>query len=296
MSLCHKVGLGTVQWGMPYGIANTSGPPDSNELVRMLRLARKAGICLLDTAHGYGNAEGLIGQHKTKLGTSRIVTKTLPMRSKEFDGGGFSVLSHAFEESLKRLNCSSVYGLLVHRTEDLLADDSDILWSGLQSLKSRGSVAKIGVSLYTPKQLEQILDRYPIDLVQLPFNLYDQRFLQNGLSDRLKSTGVEIHARSTFLQGLLLVAPEQLPNQFECIREHHASLHRTFEKGGVSPLTGCLHFCLQQSWIDHVIVGCETSDQLFEILEAAERSVSLEETKKFALNEESIINPARWRL
>lgn len=295
MNLCGKLGLGTVQWGMPYGIANTTGRPEAFEVGRMLELARKSGVTLLDTAHGYGGAERAIGRHQEDLSTFNIVTKTLPVRSNNLDGADVSAVFQAFSESIERLGCSKVYGLLVHNTEDLLANDANLLWEALQKLKSQGFVSKIGVSVYAPEQLEQILDAYPIDLVQLPFNLYDQRFLRAGLLGRLKSCGVEVHARSAFLQGLLLIPPSRLPVRFEAIYDHHANLYKTFDATGLKPLEGCLRFCLEQPWIDRVIVGCETSEQLSEILEVAAGSdVCFQHPNQFALEDESFINPARW--
>jgi aryl-alcohol dehydrogenase-like predicted oxidoreductase len=295
MNLCGKLGLGTVQWGMPYGIANTTGRPETFEVGRMLELARKSGITLLDTAHGYGGAERAIGCHQDVLSTFKIVTKTLPLRSNNLDGADVSAVSQAFNESINRLGCSTVYGLLVHNTEDLLVNEANLLWEMLQELKFQGFVSKIGVSVYAPEQLEQILDAYPIDLVQLPFNLYDQSFLRAGLLERLKAHGVEVHARSAFLQGLLLIPPNRLPAKFEAIHDHHAKLYETFDATGLKPLEGCLRFCLEQPWIDRVIVGCETSEQLSEILEVAAGSdVCFQRTDQFALKNESFINPARW--
>jgi aryl-alcohol dehydrogenase-like predicted oxidoreductase len=170
------------------------------------------------------------------------------------------------------------------------------LWDALQELKRQGLASKIGVSVYTPGQLSGILDLFPIDVVQLPFNIYDQRFLRTGLLDRLKASGVEIHARSAFLQGLLLIPPDRLPGQFEAIREHHGRFYEALDDARLSPLDGSLGFCLAQPQIDHVIVGCESASQLEEILAVTRRGGhGVRHPESFALDDEAIINPSRWR-
>jgi aryl-alcohol dehydrogenase-like predicted oxidoreductase len=280
---------------MRYGIANRSGRPEAAEVARMLLLARESGITLLDTAQVYGDAESIIGQIGKDLHGWRIVTKTPLIQDGNFGDREASVLSDAIQESRRRLSCSKLYGLLVHHAENLLSLGGHRLWDVLQEFKSQALVSKIGVSVYEPDQLSRILDCYPIDIVQLPLNLYDQRFLRTDLLDRARRSGVEIHARSAFLQGLLLLAPDQLPDQFSTIRAAHIRLYRECEIAGITPLEGCLRFCLNQSNIDHVIVGCETREQLEGVLGAASANgVCLQHPESFALEDDAVIDPRRW--
>ena len=290
MNLCGKLGLGTVQWGQAYGIANAEGRrPDDGEIGVMLGRARVAGVDLLDTAQVYGEAETVIGRHAGDLEGWRIVTKTAPVVGK---GGAVEA---GLTQSLDRLQRAKVYGLLLHREEDLTAVQGSTIWSALQRLKSQGLVAKIGVSVYDPEQLEQIVDQCEVDLVQLPFNLYDQRFLRAGWFDRLRHAGIEVHARSVFLQGLLLMTPKAMPAQFAPWSDHHHRLYQVIDSLGVSALAASLRFCLQQPGIDRVIVGCETPGQLDGILQAAATfSASLPEPEAFALDDGAVIDPRRW--
>jgi aryl-alcohol dehydrogenase-like predicted oxidoreductase len=290
MNLCGKLGLGTVQWGQAYGVANAEGRrPDDGEIGVMLGRARAAGVDLLDTAQVYGEAETIIGRHAGDLDGWRIVTKAAPVAG---EGGATGV---GLTQSLGRLQCAKVYGLLLHRQDDLTAAQGSTIWSALQRLKSQGLVAKIGVSVYDPEQLERIFDQCELDLVQLPFNLYDQRFLRAGWFERLHRTGVEVHARSAFLQGLLLMTPKAMPARFAPWSDHHRRLYRVIDSLGVSVLAASLRFCLQQPGIDRVIVGCETPGQLDEILQAAAvSSASLPEPETFALDDGAVIDPRRW--
>jgi aryl-alcohol dehydrogenase-like predicted oxidoreductase len=290
MNLCGKLGLGTVQWGQGYGIANVGQRrPDHAEIGVMLGRAHAAGIDLLDTAEVYGEAETVIGRHAADLDGWRIVTKTAPA------AGEAGAVEASLAQSLRRLRRPELYGLLLHRQDDLTTTDGPTIWSALQRLKSQHLVAKIGVSVYDPEQLERILDQVDIDLVQLPFNLYDQRFLRAGWLDRLQRTGVEVHARSAFLQGLLLMTPEAMPAQFAAWSDHQRRLYRAIDALGISALTASLRFCLQQPGIDRVIVGCEAPGQLDGIVQAAAAcSAMLSEPEAFALDDGAVIDPRRW--
>jgi len=289
------IGLGTVQWGMPYGIANITGQPAGAEVGSMLRMAKQHGVRLLDTAAGYGVAEKQLGEWNAASQGFRIVTKTVSVGSAAISDADVALALAAFKQSLARLKCDHVYGLMAHNAENLLMADGARLWEALQECKRQGLAIKIGVSVYTPDQLSSILDRFQIDIVQLPFNVYDQRFLRTGLLDRLKVSGVEIHARSAFLQGLLLIPPDILPGQFETIREHHGRFYEALDHAGLSPLGGSLGFCLAQPQIDHVIVGCESVSQLEEILGVASRGgLAVRHPESFSLDDEAIINPSRW--
>ncbi len=297
MNSCAKLGLGTVQWGMVYGIANRNGQTTFAEVGDMLRAAKDCGVTLLDTAYAYGEAERVLGEQRVTSQGFRVVTKTLPLDAREVSEQDVGRVSTAFMESLQRLQCRQVYGLLVHNANSLLTPGSALLWAALQEFKAQGQVQKIGVSVYHPRQLENILDRYQIDLVQLPFNVYDQRFGQSGLLDRLKQMHIEVHARSAFLQGLLLLSPNQLPEQFRPIQSHHAKLHNRFRELGLTPLEGCLRHCLQQPAIDRIVVGCETPDQLKAILQAFGENpyAELTDMARFKLQDEAMINPSAWQ-
>jgi len=295
MKWAKKLGLGTVQWGMPYGIANRTGQPSVAEVGKLLGLARDNGISLLDTAHAYGNSETVLGTEGAIDQGFRIITKTPPIKAATSFAEYGPSISDAFAESLVRLKCAKLHGLLVHSPDALLTADGDLLWRALASLKNQRLVDKIGVSVYRPDQLAEVISRYPLDLVQLPFNIYDQRFLQSGQLQMLKEKGVEIHARSAFLQGLLLQNAADLPDYFSPIREHQLRLHAHICESGMTLLQASIGFCLYQPLVDAVIVGCETHDQLHQILQAAEDvPVTFPAMSEFAIGTERFVNPANW--
>ena len=291
-----RLALGTAQWGMTYGIANRAGQPPSDEVDRMLELGRKRGVELLDTAYAYGEAEKILGAQRVTARGYHVITKTPPLRVSRVGDEHARGAIDAFHQSLTSLDCSRVYGLLVHGADSLLVDGGERIWEALETIRSEGHVNRMGVSVYHPLQLERILDKYPIDIVQLPFSVYDQRFKQQGLLRRLQGMRIEIHARSVFLQGLLLVPPDQLPPAFESIRTHHAGLHARLRERGLTPIESCLLYCLQQPEIARIVVGCETTDQLRDVLDASAMSIpdAVSELAEFGLLDEAVINPSTW--
>lgn len=288
-----KLALGTVQWGMAYGIAGR-GQPDPGEVDRILAAGRQAGITVLDTAPAYGSAEAVIGGHAARTADMHIVTKTQTILSSRIEAADIAAVEAALEASFTRLHTPTVYAVLVHSAGNLLLPGGDTLWALLARYRDAGRIGRIGVSVYGPEQCRAISDRFPVEIVQLPFNLYDRRFLESGMLGELKARGVEIHARSAFLQGLLLMSPATLPAHFDAIRGHQARLHDWLHARNMTPLAGALQFCLQQSLIDRVVVGCETAGQLGEILDAAADEGPSMLQSPFALTDETIVDPSRW--
>lgn len=273
-----KLGLGTVQFGMAYGVAGH--PQPSPEQVRaVLARAKQAGIDLLDTAPSYHSEEFLNCQE------FNIVTKLPP-------GTLGSGVSEAFSHSLKALNSTQVYGLLVHQSTDILGTEGDAVVAAMQRLKAEGLVQKIGVSVYHPQDANILSERYPLDLIQLPMNVLDQRF--KPLIPTLLNKHIELHVRSVFLQGLLLMALEKVPAYFNPIRGHLSRYHESVKAAGLTLVEAALGFATEfpdLRWI----VGVHTLAQLETLIAASEKGVSMDYAP-WALTEEAFLLPYLWRL
>lgn len=289
MSTKH-LALGTVQFGLSYGVANQTGQVDSLVVKSMLDLAVESDIDTLDTAIAYGNSEESLG----KLGVQHfnIITKLPPPNDltkpdKEW------VRNH-LQASLSRLDVDRVDGLLLHRSESLLEPEGMVLYDVLQTLKAEGLVNKIGISAYSPDEVMAIINQYAIDLVQVPFNLVDRRLVESGCLTKLKTAGVEVHVRSAFLQGLLLMQQTQRPEKFSIWSSLWSQWHNWLELNAVSALRACLSYPLAFPEIDRVVVGADTVQQLQEIIEAANNLISLADLPNLACHDENLINPSRW--
>lgn len=287
--MLQKIALGTVQFGIPYGINNHKGVLSFEEIREILRIAANAGITLLDTAPVYGDAEEKIGRFSE--GRFKVVTK-LPAREK---GHPYSKdwLYDSVRESIKMLNVKSIYGLLLHKPGDLLEKDGEIFFSDLQTLKKEGLVDKIGISIYEPSELEALFENYFFDIVQAPFNILDRRMIDSGWMDRLYKKGIELHVRSVFLQGLLLMPPHIRPSKFNPWDSLWTKYDVWLTENKITALQACLMHVLSYKEISNVIIGIDSLDHLQKILDASTSKVPLFPSD-ISTNDTDLLNPLSW--
>lgn len=277
MSLNHKVGLGSVQFGIPYGVSNNHGQTTSEEVTKILNYANKSGIKFIDTASAYGNAEAVLGFND--LNNFKIISKFMPQEEN-------NSISFQLKTSLEKLNVDSLYGYLAHRPPSLL--DNQKQWEELLVLKQENKVKKIGFSLNEPKELDLLLNNGIMpDLIQVPYNYFDNRF-KDILID-LKSKGCEIHTRSAFLQGLFFSDIQKLPSFFDEVKKYIIELQINLSDN----LSGALlKYVLSLDFVDVVIIGVENEKQLkcnLKNIEVAENLVPMN------LNySDSILMPSNW--
>jgi len=285
-----KLAIGTVQFGLSYGIANEQGQVTEPEGQRILSRAHEQGIELLDTAIGYGESEvtlGMIG-----VGRFQVVTKLPPVPDGAIDMPAW--LDEQVVGSLSRLRLNSLYGLLLHRSEKLMGETGQQVADALQRLKSRGLVKKVGVSIYDPSELDYVTRALAVDLVQAPLNLVDRRLEASGWLSRLKEMGVEVHTRSAFLQGLLLMPRDKIPARFERWSHLWDAWARGLEELNVSPVAACLGYPLSHPEVDRVVVGVDSLSQLTELVQEASRDPIPENWDFMAMEDEQLLNPSRW--
>jgi len=250
MNSYKKLALGTVQFGLNYGISNMSGMTAENEVAKILEKAWQKGIDIIDTARDYGNSENVLG--KQLKHPFRIVSK-FPARA-----DNAQKIQQSFTTSINALHTKTLYGFLAHDADLLIKNPQ--LWKVLVSLKEKKLVQKIGYSLYTPEQLQQLLDLKIIpDIVQVPYNFLDQRF--KSFFRKLKSVDTEIHIRSVFLQGLFFMKPDKLPVFFESVKPVIKKLQLALPD--MNDLAAwLLQFVLKEKNIDKVVLGVNNSEQL----------------------------------
>lgn len=293
---CGRLGLGTVQFGMDYGVTNAAGKVSPQDVSAILDYARQRGIGLLDTAALYGESEAAIGASGHGAAFD-IVTKTEKVSDAPDAATAVARIERGFGRSLQLLRVSGVYGLLLHDPGDLLGPYGDAVWKSLEALRHGGVVRKIGVSVYEGREIDLILDRFDVDLVQLPFNALDDRLAKGGQLDALAARNVEVHARSVFLQGVLLQPPERLPPRLSGLRPVVRSMQESFTDSGLTVMEGLIASALHHNAIRRLIIGATSLRELQEIADAADRVEKLGggfRPKHWAVADERLLNPARW--
>lgn len=271
-----KLGLGTVQFGQAYGVSNTHGQVSREEAAAILDRAANMGVTVLDTAANYGEAETVLADFD--LTPFRIVTKTMHLKN------GLQAVIDRARQSAAKLNADT---LLVHAASDL---EDGTLWPALQNLKAEGVFRRIGISVYAAEKPAELAARYKPDVMQLPFSVLDQRLLRDGTLGRLKEMGVEIHARSLFLQGLLLMTTP--PPHLQSVELENARAR--IAAAGTTPLAAALGFVLSRPEIDVGLVGVTSLAELDEILAAAGRPLPPLDWAACAVSDEKLLTPSSW--
>lgn len=285
-----KLALGTVQFGLSYGIANQSGQVKLSEAKDILDQARNAKIDLLDTAIAYGDSEEILG--KIDIGGFRVVSKLPDISESCVDIDSW--VEEKVEGSLKRLGVSSLYGVLLHRSQNLLGKSGKKLIDALNRVKSDGLTQKVGVSIYEPSELDEVMHLISIDLAQAPLNVIDRRLETSGWLSRLHQEGVEVHTRSAFLQGLLLMPRNKIPPKFEPWSKLWDSWALELEEKNIRAAAACFSYPLSLSEVDRVVVGVDSVDQLNTLITASQNQLPHHDFSFMTSEDQMLINPSRW--
>jgi aryl-alcohol dehydrogenase-like predicted oxidoreductase len=287
--------LGTAQLGFEYGVSNKKGRLSIEEAERLISRAHEAGVDLLDTATSYGTAEAILGQ--IGIGGFRVVSKIPPLTPQHVSWSDWAV--KVTESSLRRLKVNQLFGLLIHATNDWGRDYGhlpDCYVDGLQRIRRHGFAEKIGVSVYHPFQFEQALESLSPDLIQIPSNIFDWRFADSGLLEKAFNAGVEIHVRSCFLQGLLLLPINQLPDKFRRFRTAFENWSRWSETqmGFKTRIEICVSHVASFLGVSRIVVGADSTRQFEEILDAVNDKGLQRAPESLRSQEEFLINPTCW--
>lgn len=290
-----KLAIGTAQFGLNYGVSNVRGKVGEDGAAAILMNAASAGIDTIDTAMAYGDSEQTLGNIGIKA--FRVVTKLpeIPMDVTDVERWVIKMV----EDSAFRLGVASLHGLLLHRPNQLFEPIGPNILTALKLLRGSGVVKKVGISVSAPQEFEALFKIYPFDIVQCPFNLVDRRLVNSGWLKKLHASGVEIHTRSSFLQGLLLLPRDFIPGKFKAWEKLWNDWHSWLQENKTSPVDACVSYVLSFPEITRVIVGVETQFQLTEIIEASRGTLIHDNTSinlypDISTDTEDLINPTNW--
>lgn len=284
-----KIALGTVQFGLQYGIANNVGRTALADVKDILQLAASIGLDTLDTAIAYGDSESVLGQ--AGVDQWQVVTKLPAVPDGVPDVTAW--VTAQIEASLRRLGIRQLHGVLLHRPEQLLGKDGREIVYALQHIKALGHTRKIGVSAYSPEEIDKLAGILHLDLVQAPLNILDRRLVMSGCAQRLKEQGTEVHVRSAFLQGLLLMPESRRPEKFQRWNALWAHWHQWLRESSMTAVQACLAYATSVQEVDRIVVGVDSLAHLNEILTSSHARLGT--LPDFAqLVDADLINPSVW--
>ena len=284
-----KLAIGTAQFGSKYGVANLLGQVSHQEVKNILKISEFNGIKILDTAVAYGSAEQTLGEIGIRSFDCVSKLPKIPNSSNPK-----SWVEDQIQQSINRLNVQHLYGMLLHHPEDLLMPKGFKYLEALLEAQDQGYIKNIGFSIYSPEILDKVTRVFWPDIVQAPYNILDQRLRSTGWLDRLVNKGTKIHARSVFLQGLLVMRPDIRPNYFKKWHKELAAWDRYVVEKNMGSMKCALDFVTAESRIDKIIVGVDSGRQLSELIDACDQKVH-----KVVFPESSdmdLIEPSRWSL
>ena len=289
-----QIALGTANFGLQYGVKNQRQLP-LEEVERILGACRASGVTTIDTAIGYGESQRVLGS----AGCHGLdcITKLpgLPAQVEDIAAWVHSQVAQA----LRDLRQENLYGLLLHRPGDLLGPLGPELARALRLSQEEFNIQKLGISVYEPQELLDCWRVLQYDLAQLPCNVFDQRFTTGPAVAHLRSKNIEVHARSVFLQGLLLMPDISRPSYFNPWTHVFEAWHTLVETSKKTPLEVCLAFANQQRFIHKWVIGVDSKDQLVGILSAGDPSEFVIPDTAWAPFKDlplALVSPAQWSL
>jgi len=278
-----KISLGTVQFGLQYGINNTKGQTQKDEVSKILKRCKEVGIMHIDTAAVYGSAENVLGEVIQSEGLSNsfhITTK--------FKFEGINNLTLSTHESLQKLRVEKLHCQMFHSYQD---------FKNLKDFIKPASVNKIGVSVYTNEELLDTIENFNIRVVQCPFNLLDNDLIRGETLAKAKEKGIEVQVRSAFLQGLFFMDRNNLPLSLIELKIHLEELDRICFENKISMSHLALGYCLSKDYVDKVVIGVDSLEQLDLNIEAMRVPLPypvIKKIDKIKVTNQSLLNPTNW--
>ena len=291
--LTNKLIIGTAQFKKGYGITNINKRINNKEIKKIFTLINENNIKYFDTAPFYGNSEKILGEY---INQKEIVTKIPDIKEKIISKKSILETKKVLFQSIKNLKINNLYGVLLHSSFDLLKPGKKYLIDFLRGIKKDKITKKVGVSIYEKQNFYDIQRFFSPDIIQLPLNIIDRRLITNNFLKKIKDKKIEIHARSVFLQGVLLENPKNFPPFFQQFKSDFLHLRNEIKKNKISLLKAYLAFVLTIKEIDKIVIGIASSKQLKQIL----KIFNLKKIEKIdidisVISNKTLLDPRLWK-
>ncbi len=284
----NKIILGTVQFGLKYGINNVLDKPSENQVTKILDYASTQGLAILDTADAYGDATDLIGKYNIKNPNKYIINT-------KFKADGSSLVTQ-LNKSLNNLNVDDINIYFYHNYDDFINNTN--LKDQLLDIKEEGKINKIGLSVYENHEFEEAIESDLIDVIQFPFNLLDNYSQRGKLISLAKKAGKELQVRSVFLQGLFFRSLTDLSPHLLPLKPYLKKIHEISDDEDISIEQLALNYVLQQHEIDNIIIGVDSIEQIEKNIKIADTIISdniIEAINQIIVHEVELLYPKNWK-
>lgn len=288
----NRLVIGTAQLGFDYGFAVKSKKIRKHEFRSMLDLCADNNICVIDTASAYGDCHQTLSE--LAIEDFDIITK-LSVSSLQ-KGDTIRDINGSIETILRELDVQKIHALLIHDVASLKGISGMQVWHAIQDLKHAGLIENVGASIYSPEDLGPFKQDIFADIIQAPFNIFDRRILESGWLDILHNRGTKIHARSVFLQGVLLQDFSKLHSYFNNWKLYFDDFEKFCERNDLTKLEVLINYVLSFDKIDKVIVGAEDFVQLKQIIGACKKINYDWKMLQTNCRDEGLLNPLNWDL
>jgi len=296
-NVLKRICLGTVQFGLDYGVNNDNGKPAYEEVKDILHYASSKNIDLLDTAWAYGDAENRIGKFIASEDQAfSLITKVRPNIVSEHPKSIIYETEKSINESMERLGVDKINGCLLHTPSDYYNDE---VMKVLRSYKQKGIIENIGVSIYEVEDALNVVKDNSVDYLQVMYNVFDQRLDEVEFWKYKQKSDVVVFARSVFLQGLLTMNPDKLPVKMKFADKYLRRYREICNQFNKTPQEVALIFALSKKEIDYLVLGVDSLEQLKEnmrIVENYEDNSQLINClmEEFSMLEKAIYFPSLW--
>ena len=285
----NRIILGSANFDHIYGVKKNI--IKKNEIKKLFDLAFKKKVRTIDTSPTYSHSEKIIGVLNNNR--FKIISK-IPKLPKNIKKKNIQKwLNTIVTTSLKNLKIKKFECLLVHNSESLLTKNGSEIYKSIKNIKTKGLTKKIGVSIYDFDVLEKILNKFKFNLIQAPFNVLDQRLVEKERLIKLKKQNIEVHVRSIFLQGILLLKKNLLSKELKSFNKELIVWKNWLKKNKLNALQVCLLHVLNHNKLDGIVVGCDSKNQLSEILKVKKikNNISL---AGLNIRNKKLIDPRKW--
>jgi uncharacterized protein len=299
--LNKKICIGTAQFGLNYGINNKQGKPSENEIFKIMDTATENGMYCYDTASVYGDAENILGKYikNNKLDNKiKIISKFSADVKITKKKDIYKRIENEIVKSLDRLNIDKLEGYLLHKFSDYKCES---IKETLFSLKENKIVNNIGVSIYHPEEAIKIAEEGLVDLIQIPYNVFDRRLDKKDFFKLTGKKNIKVFARSVYLQGLLLMDVEEIPENLYEVKEAILEFNRICSIYKISAKELALLYCYLNNDISSIVIGIERNEQLIENINILKKVSDFKDYVKKIRNMEfnlsdKILNPYLWKI